>query len=401
MNKRKTLIITHMEFPPVLGGSVRRLWGIYEWLIEQGHDVSLCWVSLGANDPPEEMRNFWKDRLYIYKVLRSERSRWLRSVFTRIKCLVGLQASVDAFIDKGMSDFVADLHQKNQFSTAIAEYVFMSDALTKLPPSVLRLIDTHDSFANRLKLLGLPSYPKRGFWNEASYTHFEEGRGLNRADRILACTTSDAELFRKHVEEPVIMVSHRLQQHFQPPATSTTPFLLFVASAWNPNIQGILWFIESVWPEIRVTLHDCQLVIVGSISPHVPKTENVQVRGKVDDLEDLYRECLCVINPVNIGTGAAIKTIEALSFGRPVMGVPFGFRGLESFMPNPSMICCSSASDFGREIFRLRTQTNDLDEACRSARDLFIRYTAECNASLDQAFAPDYPSPSPEAVAHQ
>jgi glycosyltransferase involved in cell wall biosynthesis len=50
--------------------------------------------------------------------------------------------------------------------------------------------------------------------------------------------------------------------------------------------------------------------------------------GPVLDLKPLYRKAKVVILPVTRGTGTAIKTLEAIHFGKAVVGTRPAFRGL-------------------------------------------------------------------------
>jgi hypothetical protein len=52
--------------------------------------------------------------------------------------------------------------------------------------------------------------------------------------------------------------------------------------------------------------------------------------GTVGDLSELYRSVRVVINPARAGTGAKIKTMEALSHLRPVVTFSAGVDGLPS-----------------------------------------------------------------------
>jgi glycosyltransferase involved in cell wall biosynthesis len=52
--------------------------------------------------------------------------------------------------------------------------------------------------------------------------------------------------------------------------------------------------------------------------------------GIQDSLAAAYADATLVINPAPFGTGLAIKTIEALSYGKPVVATPAGIRGLKA-----------------------------------------------------------------------
>jgi polysaccharide biosynthesis protein PslH len=52
--------------------------------------------------------------------------------------------------------------------------------------------------------------------------------------------------------------------------------------------------------------------------------------GRVETLDWYYQNCRAVLLPVIEGQGLAIKTVEALSYGKPVVGMPLAFRGFLS-----------------------------------------------------------------------
>ncbi len=53
-----------------------------------------------------------------------------------------------------------------------------------------------------------------------------------------------------------------------------------------------------------------------------------ELLGPVEDLEELYGRAKVVINPALAGTGLKIKTLEALSFQKPLVTWPTGTDGL-------------------------------------------------------------------------
>ncbi len=53
--------------------------------------------------------------------------------------------------------------------------------------------------------------------------------------------------------------------------------------------------------------------------------------GRVDDLwRDFYSQCSLIVNPCVTGTGLKIKTVEAMSFGLPVVTTGEGCSGIET-----------------------------------------------------------------------
>ena len=57
--------------------------------------------------------------------------------------------------------------------------------------------------------------------------------------------------------------------------------------------------------------------------------ERVLLMGRVDHIDNFYREIEIAINPVVFGSGLKIKTVEALQFGKTVLTTQHGMIGLE------------------------------------------------------------------------
>ena len=55
--------------------------------------------------------------------------------------------------------------------------------------------------------------------------------------------------------------------------------------------------------------------------------------GMVTDLTPYYQLARCVVLPVLEGQGIAIKTVEALSYGKHVVAMPLAYRGFRDHVP--------------------------------------------------------------------
>lgn len=110
--------------------------------------------------------------------------------------------------------------------------------------------------------------------------------------------------------------------------------LLFVGSLdYEPNRDGLAWFLESIWPEARQRFGDrISLTIVGrgtdeQFRPY-SGIAGTQYHRDVPSLEPFYRSAGACVVPIRYGGGTSIKTIEAMAAGRPVLSTAVGVRGL-------------------------------------------------------------------------
>ena len=107
------------------------------------------------------------------------------------------------------------------------------------------------------------------------------------------------------------------------------PYGLFVGSDFFPNVEGIKWFITQVAPRIAYDVR-----VVGSCCKNpalagLPLPENVYMEGFVDDLSAYYRGAAFVVAPIFSGSGMKTKTVEAMSYGKTIVGTDEAFVGID------------------------------------------------------------------------
>lgn len=109
--------------------------------------------------------------------------------------------------------------------------------------------------------------------------------------------------------------------------------VLFVGDlGYEPNAQGLEWFISSTWPLIRAAAPDASLRIAGRLpTPYIQAAagrDGTSVLGFVDDLAPLYAEAACSIAPLLAGGGTRLKILESLAFETPVVATTLGAFGI-------------------------------------------------------------------------
>ena len=122
--------------------------------------------------------------------------------------------------------------------------------------------------------------------------------------------------------------------------------ILFVGGYFWPNIHGITWFVNNVMPCLN---KDIKLNIVGNGMEELRSIltrENVNVIGKVQELDDWYNNADIVIGPIFEGEGMKSKTCEALMYGKRYLGTEEALCGY----PELQKYKCDSAEDFIKAI---------------------------------------------------
>jgi glycosyltransferase involved in cell wall biosynthesis len=212
-------------------------------------------------------------------------------------------------------------------AAVIAEYLWMAPCLEVVPPSVVRAVDTHDVMHRRAEMYR--DQPE-GAWGECSRD--AEIDLLSHADVVMAIQPGEQALLREMLPgRTVLHVPHGYTAERSAPRAGEDgpPTVAFVGSRIQGNLVGMTEFIEGAWPLIRTRHPDARLRVFGDIvtrlAADAPGVEKV---GWVEDLGSVYADATVIVNPVRLGTGLKIKTVEALAHGRALVTTTCGADGL-------------------------------------------------------------------------
>ena len=182
---------------------------------------------------------------------------------------------------------------------------------------------------------------KRGNNFQAAW-YDQEGKACDRLideaaekiDLAFAASATDSQILRtRHPKLCVEFQPNAIDLQRQCPAIRRRMLLFVGTLAYEPNNEGLLWFLEYVLPRIRAR-SACQLVIIGrgpsaQLRAAVRRVRVLLLEG-VDDLEPYYRSASAVIAPMRSGGGTRIKLLEAASYGIPSIATPAATAGLFS-----------------------------------------------------------------------
>ncbi|WP_294425557.1 glycosyltransferase [uncultured Treponema sp.] len=103
----------------------------------------------------------------------------------------------------------------------------------------------------------------------------------------------------------------------------------FIGSDMFANKDGVLWFIQNVLPHINK-----KFVVAGSMCDYLKERlsanyENLEMLGRVNNVDDFYNSVEFVVSPIFLGSGMKTKSVEALSYGIPIVGTKEAFVGID------------------------------------------------------------------------
>ena len=186
---------------------------------------------------------------------------------------------------------------------------------------------------------------------------------LHQVDAVATISEVDTRWFREH--EPsreggshVVTIPFGLDVQQCPHQSMGTPPTLVLhlgAMDWAPNIQGVSWFVEEVWPRVRAHVSDVELTLAGRNMPESWVSDDnrgLHVVGEVEDARSTYDTPCVVVVPLHAGSGMRIKLAEALAAGRPIVTTTKGMEGLD-LTHEEQVLVGDNAEDMSAHVCRL------------------------------------------------
>lgn len=367
-------------------------------LREQRHEVFFLYVRQVADCDVDQMRSFWGERFWAvpYKNPLSV-AGWKRRVKTKLDLHRGrllksqdiqqralYTFGIDDWYDGELDTNIVSLC-KIPFDVVLVEYVFFSKALNNFGSNVFKVIDTLDVFSNRHQLFLQNNLKPTWF----STTPAQEALGLSRADAVIAINADDADRLEGITNRPITTVGHIVPLVEPTFANDPSQNILFVGSNNPINVHSIHNFMQDIWPRVRAQNENARLIIAGDVCDYLDPCDGVVCLGRVQELSQVYAMARLAINPVFIGTGISIKTVEALGYSKPVITTPIGARGL-SVQSCPAIRIAESSQGFVDQILDLLVR----DELMRDLSNVAFAFASEWNQlqrqSLLNLFGQDF-----------
>jgi glycosyltransferase involved in cell wall biosynthesis len=126
---------------------------------------------------------------------------------------------------------------------------------------------------------------------------------------------------------------------------------------WPPNVDGVLWFAQEVYPLVKAAIPDVQFAVVGARPPQrvlrlAEEDASIAVTGYVDDPQPYLAASAALIVPVRAGGGMRVKILEALARGTPIVSTTVGYEGI-ALTPGEHLLVGDTPAAFAEAVIRL------------------------------------------------
>ena len=365
-SKKKLLhIIPYAQFvPPKNGGALR----CYHLCVElaKHFDVTLITLQPADEIDDDNFKNITilnptkplKLKGLKHKLVNAIKYRWYQ------RTLKGpAEATVLQFYP-----VLKKLSKTEAFDYVLLEHLSsmaLGKAIKKWWPSALRIVDQHNIdhlLYQQGHDLGQTKHKKTFDRLKYHETHI-----YNYADCFLGCSNHDVlELQRLNSNKiKGIAVPNGTTQKTSIQKDFSVPTLIFCGSLdYTPNKNGLLWFYDSIWPELKAKIPEVKLTVVGrngndKAYDTLKDDPQIDFIGEVDDVTPYYQNSSIAIVPLLEGSGTRLKILEAMSFGLPVVSTSIGAEGINT-INNTNILIADDYKKFNHCIVESLSNTKKL-----------------------------------------
>jgi len=183
-------------------------------------------------------------------------------------------------------------------------------------------------------------WPKQWYLNkEAEMMKSFEFTATEAADGVIFLSKRDQSIFGKggFKNRSIINPSSLQMDKYDRPVRKMSPnrfSIGFIGSLdWIPNVEGLKWFLDNVWPKLRKMLPYAEFHVAGrnpSNDFYNQESQKIYIHGEVRSAIDFMAEQDVLVVPLLSGSGIRIKILEALALGRTVITTKLGAEGIDA-----------------------------------------------------------------------
>ena len=140
---------------------------------------------------------------------------------------------------------------------------------------------------------------------------------------------------------------------------------------YHPNIEAVLDFAQTVWPQVQRQHPEFVFTIVGRNPAQsvlqLASQPGIEVTSTVADVRPYYHEAIASVVPLKMGAGSRLKILEAMAAGVPIISTTLGAEGL-AVRHGEHIAITDSHQAMIQELLDLPHQTEQWQRRTKAAR---------------------------------
>ncbi len=338
----KILILsTKVPYPPRDGGAIATL-NLAEGLADQGNEIVM--LSLNTNKHHFDIKNIdshLKAKMRLYAVDHNTNINYLRLILNFLFSTKPYNAR--RFVSRKFKQRLQILLEEIKPDIVQLEGPYLDYCIPLLRkfPGITISLRSHNiehEIWERKATTATNRLLKTYFRNLSCRIYRLEYNLLKQIDILVSISERDREkLMQMHTLKSInIPTGLELSSYPVPSPPSSTELFFIGALDWQPNVEGLEWFIKKVFRKLRKEIPEASFHIAGrnaskSLKERLLslKSQGIVFHGEVEDAPSFMNNYAIFISPLFSGSGIRIKILEGMLMQRVVVSTTIAAEGLQ------------------------------------------------------------------------
>jgi polysaccharide biosynthesis protein PslH len=376
----KILVISpNLPYPTDTGGSIR-IFNLIKNLSRE-NEIDLLSYDYGSTNE-EWIKEIKILCTHVHLIAKQRQSALRQVVDVTMRFLRNEPYSLKYAESKGMKKAIKDLTTSNRYDVVQIEHSYAAGmyrhihkwqntrtvlSLHNIASQQYHRIYQHEKSIFKRVKLAMDWLPMRS-WEPATAMKF---------DKVVVVSDSDREtLKQKATGANIYVIPNGIDTASQQPIPmmeNRKNVLIVGTLDYEPNVDAILYFNESIFPLLLDKASDATLTIVGrNPGPEIESLaddRSIRIAANVPDVRRYYQEAAVSAVPLRSGGGTRIKILESMALGVPVVSTSIGCEGLEA-IDGDHILIADRPADFAQKIYDVISDINLAKRIAENARRL-------------------------------
>lgn len=126
---------------------------------------------------------------------------------------------------------------------------------------------------------------------------------------------------------------------------------------WLPNVEGLNWFLNWVWPRIQSEIPEMEFHIAGrnaseELAERLITERNIIFHGQVANSSAFLSRCPIMVVPLLSGSGIRIKIVEGMYLQRAIVATSMAVKGID-LEHEKHILIADNPDDFAKAVCTL------------------------------------------------
>jgi glycosyltransferase involved in cell wall biosynthesis len=236
-----------------------------------------------------------------------------------------------------MQKKINQLLDKNTYDIIHTEFAHMG--LFNFQTNALKVLDTHNieyEIFQRMSQTVKSPIRRLHYKHEYEYFMAEEIEAYKKQNAIFTTSQRDKDIITNHVPEiqKFVVPNGVDTSYFYPTDEPVEPYSMVFTGmmGYLPNSDGILYFLDEIFPLVLKKISTAKIYIVGQLPPKAllaRASDNIVVTGFVPDVRPYISRSAVYVVPLRMGSGTRLKIFEAFAMRKPIVTTSIGCEGIE------------------------------------------------------------------------